>query len=188
VFDMIAQSAMRLCDGQVSFVFQFDGELLRFAAAHGLTPEGLDAFQRALPRPAGEDTAAGRAILHRVVAHIPDVHADPAYGVLNVAQVVTYQGLVAVPILHDGNPIGAISVGRSHAGPFSETQIALLETFATQSVIAIENVRLFKETREALEQQTATSQVLRVISSSPTDVQPVFDAIAQSARRLCDAA
>ena len=145
VFDTIARNAVRLCDGQFCFVLRFDGELQHFGACHGLTPEGTAAFQRALPRPADEDTAAGRAILHRAIAQIPDVQADPAYGVLGVAHAVMYRGLVAVPILRDGSPIGAISVGRAEAGLFSEREIELLQMFADQAVIAIENVRLFTE-------------------------------------------
>ena len=194
VLDGIARSAMGLCEGQFCFVLRFDGDRLHFGACHGLTPEGLEAFQRALPRPAAEDTAAGRAILHRAVAHIADVQADPAYGVMGVAQAVTYRSIVAVPMLRDGSPIGAIDVARASAGEFPERQIELLKTFAAQAVIAVENVRLFKELEarnraltESLEQQTATGEILRVISSSPTDIEPVFTAVAASAARLCDA-
>ena len=178
VFDTIAERAVRLCGGQFSFVVRFDGDLLHLAGCHGLSAEGLEAFRRALPRPAGEDTAVGRAILHRAVAQIPDVHADPAYGTLGLAQTVTYRSIVAVPLLLDGNPIGAIAVARADAGQFPERQIALLQTFADQAVIAIGNVRLFdaeqqrtRELSEALEQQTATSEVLGVISSSPGELE-----------------
>src|SRR5262249_29875641 len=95
------------------------------------------------------------------------------------------RAVLAVPMIHEGRPIGVVSVSRGSRGSFSDRQIALLKTFADQAVIAIENVRLFNETKEALEQQTATSEILGVISQSPTDVQPVFEAIAASARRLC---
>src|SRR5262249_45982881 len=172
VFDTIAERAVRLCGGQFSFVVRFDGDLLHLAGCHGLSAEGLEAFRRALPRPAGEDTAVGRAILPRASAQIPDVQADPAYGTLDLAQTVTYRSIVAVPLLLDGNPIGAIAVARADAGQFPERQIALLQTFADQAVIAIGNVRLFDaeqqrthELSEALEQQTATAEVLGVISS-----------------------
>src|SRR6266581_1479106 len=94
VFDTIAENAVRICQGRFSFVVRFDNELLRFGACHGLTPEGLEAFQRVLPRPAGEETAAGRAILHRAVVQISDVLADPAYGALDLAQTVTYRSIV----------------------------------------------------------------------------------------------
>jgi GAF domain-containing protein len=196
VFDTIAQNAARICQGRFAFVVRFDNELLRFAACHGLTPEGLEAFQRVLPRPAGDDTAAGRAILHRGVVQIPDVLADAAYSplALNLAQTVTYRSIVAVPMLRDGDPIGAIAVPRAQVGTFPASQIALLQTFARQAVIAIENTRLFeaeqertRELAESLEQQTATSEVLKVISSSPGDLQPVFEAMLANATRLCEA-
>jgi two-component system, NtrC family, sensor kinase len=194
VFEAIAQNAMRLCEGEFAFVLRFDGELLRFAASYGLTPEGSTAVQNSLPRPAGDDTANGRAVLNRAVVQIPDVQADPAYGVLGVAKKATYRSLVAVPLLRDGDPIGGITVGRARVGSFSEGQIGLLRTFANQAVIAIENTRLFEEVQartrelqEALDRQTATSEVLGVISRSPNEAQPVLDMIVATAQRLCKA-
>ena len=187
VFDTIAENALRVCQGQFALVVRFDNELLRFGACHGLTPEGLEVFQRSLPRPAGDDTVSGRAILRRAVVQIPDVLADPTYGVLNVAQTVNYRSALAVPMLRDGNPIGAVAVARAQIGSFSAGQVALLQTFARQAVIAVENVRLFNETKEALEQQTATSDVLKVISSSPGDLKLVFQAMLENAVRICDA-
>src|SRR5262245_57049292 len=194
VFDSIAQSAMRLCEGEFAFVLRFDGELLRFAASYGLTPQGLTALRNSLPRSAGNDTANGRAILQRAVVQIPDVQADAAYGALGVAEEATYRSLVAVPLLHDGDPTGGITVGRAHVGSFSDSQITLLKSFADQAVIAIENTRLFeaeqtrnRELRDSLDRQTATSEVLGVISRSPNEVQPVLDTIVATAQRLCQA-
>jgi PAS domain S-box-containing protein len=195
VFDTIAESAARLCEAEFCHVFRFDGELLHFVAHHGLTPEGIEAARGAFPTAPDRGSAAGRSILSAAVAHIPDVHADPDYALGALASVITFRSTVAVPMVREGLPIGAIAVLRCQAGPFSNRQIALLQTFADQAVIAIENVRLFKELEarnremtETLEQQTATGEILRVISSSPTDVQPVFETIAHSAARLCEAA
>ena len=129
---------------------------------------------------------SGRAILSGSVVQIADVALDPDYGSPQAAR-IGFRSLLAVPIVRSGAPIGAICIYRPEAGPFPDKQVALLQTFADQAVIAIENVRLFNETKEALEQQTATADILRVIASSPTDVQPVFDAIVRSAGRLCDA-
>jgi two-component system, NtrC family, sensor kinase len=131
--------------------------------------------------------AAARAILTRRIVHIPDVLADPEYRLRRIAETTNARNALSVPLLRDGEPIGAITVGGDAARPFSERQIALLKTFADQAVIAIENVRLFNETKEALERQTATGDILRVISSSPTDAQPVLEAIAESAVRLMGA-
>jgi two-component system, NtrC family, sensor kinase len=101
VFDTIAENAVRICQGQFSFLVRFENEILRFGACHGLTPEGLEVFQRGFPRPAGDDTAAGRAILRRAVVQIPDVLADRAYGVLDLARTVNYRSILAVPMLRE---------------------------------------------------------------------------------------
>src|SRR4030095_2208821 len=130
----------------------------------------------------------------RAAVHIPDIAQDHEYELGSVAQVAAFRATVAVPILRDGVPIGAISLLRAEPGPFSDRHIELLRTFAEQAVIAIENVRLFNELdvrnrdlTQTLEQQTATSEILRVISGSPTDVTPVFETIVERARRLCEA-
>jgi GAF domain-containing protein/anti-sigma regulatory factor (Ser/Thr protein kinase) len=201
VFETIAQNARRLCEARFSHVLHYDGERLELVAHDGLTPEGLAALRGAFPLAPSRRSAAGRSVQSRVVEHIPDVDTDPEYGLGAAAKVITSRAVVAVPMLRDGLPVGVIVVARSQPGPFTDRQVALLQTFADQAVIAIENVRLFKELQEkngalsaahsqvteTLEQQTATSEILRVISRSPTSLQPVFDAIAQSAVRLCKA-
>jgi two-component system, NtrC family, sensor kinase len=147
VFDAIAESAVRLCDGQFSFVLRFDGKVMDFASCCGLSAEGLDAFHSILPMPASEYTAAGRAVVRRAVVEISDVEADPSYGAQGrgLAKAVNYRSIAAVPLLHEGNPIGAIAVARANAGSFPKRQIVLLQAFADQAVIAIANVRLFDE-------------------------------------------
>src|SRR5262249_4919774 len=125
-------------------------------------------------------------ILTGAIVHVEDALADPEYA-QDFARAGGWRSMLAVPMLRGVSPIGAILVMRAQPGPFPEAQIALLKTFADQAVIAVENVRLLNETKEALEQQTPTAEILRGISSSPTDIQPVFDSIAQSAMTLCDA-
>src|SRR3954467_6112055 len=146
------------------------------------------------PMPVGRGTAVARSIVSGAVEEILDVHADSEYEHGDIATIVNYRGIVAVPMLKDGRPIGAIAMARSQAGPISERQINLLQSFADQAVIAVENVRLFEEVQartselqESLEYQTATSDVLNVISRSPSEIQPVLDAISETAGRLCDA-
>src|SRR5262249_36792800 len=161
--------------------------LLHMTAFHNISLEGVEALRRRFPARADRGSAMGRAIQTRTVVQIPDVLEDPGFAFKSELTTMGSRSILAAPMLRDGEPIGAIGVGRPEPGPFPNTQIALLQTFADQAVIAIENVRLFNETKEALEQQTATSDILRVISSSPTDVQPVFDAIVASSVRLCAA-
>jgi two-component system, NtrC family, sensor kinase len=163
VFDAIAESAVRLCDGQFSFVLRFDGKIMDFASCCGLSAEGLDAFHSILPMPASEDTASGRAIVRRAVVEISDVEADPSYGARGrgLAKAVTYRSIAAVPLLHEGNPIGAIAVARANAGPFPKRQIVLLQAFADQAVIAIENVRLFDEVQARTRELAKSLEDLR---------------------------
>jgi signal transduction histidine kinase len=187
VFDTIAAAALKLCRASSANVFTFDGALIHLVPLVNMNPGYIDALRQVFPRPPSRDTAVGRAILDCGLAAIPDVLEDAEYAIRAAALAGGFRGVLAVPLVREGGAIGAIAVGRPEAGPFPEKQIALLQTFADQAVIAIENVRLFNETKEALERQTATSEILRVISQSPRDVRPVFDAIASSAVRLCEA-
>src|SRR5262249_37273876 len=150
--------------------------------------------RRAYPAPPSRRSAAARAILERGFVQIPDINADPDYILGAQAVVGGYRSVVGVPILRDGLPIGSIAVARAQAGLLPDRQIELLKTFADQAAIAIENVRLFDAERrrthelsESLEQQTATSEVLKVISSSPGDLQPVFQAMLENGVRVCGA-
>ena len=193
VFDIIAESAIRLCGAEVSTVTRFDGEWVHLEAVFGSNAAGVEALRRTFPmRPTGAGGAV-RAIRDCAIVEIPDVLADQEYRIQGTAMTAGFHALLAVPMLREGRAIGAITVGRAEAGRFDNAQVQLLRTFADQAVIAIENVRLFKELEvrnrdltETLEQQMATGEILRVISSSPTDIQPVLDTIVRSAVRLCD--
>jgi two-component system NtrC family sensor kinase len=187
VFDAIAHSAARLCEAFDVIVLRVQGDVLHLVAHHGSMP--------AADIPLHRGTLGGRTLIERRLIHIQDLQAEaddfPEGSAL--ARAFGHRTTLSVPLLRDDVAIGNIQVRRQEVRPFSDTQISLLKTFADQAVIAIENVRLFKELEArnrdltvALEQQTATAEILRVISSSPTDVQPVFDTIVSSAVRLCD--
>jgi GAF domain-containing protein len=194
VFDIIAESAQRLCHAGFGQVALFDGALLHMTAFHNVNAEGAEALRRRFPAPADSGSTMGRALATREIVQIPDVLEDPAYAFKGELQIMGFRSLLAVPMLRKGEPIGAIGVGRSERGQFPDEQIELLKTFADQAVIAIENVRLFTELQSsnrdlttALDKQTATSDILRAISQTQTDVQPVFEVIADNAMRLLGA-
>ena len=193
VFDTIAVNAVRLCAAHMGAVHRFDGELVHIVAHHNFPPEAVEVLRRMYPRPPQLDQASGRAILTREVAEIENMLADRHY-TREVTVAGQWGSILAVPMLRDGAPIGALVITRNEVGRFADRHIELLKTFADQAVIAIENVRLFKaeqqrtrELSEALEQQTATSEVLKVISSSPGELEPVFNAMLENATRICDA-
>jgi signal transduction histidine kinase len=193
VFDIIAASALRLCGAGTCGVWLYDGELIHLAALENVSPEGGEATRRAYPRRADEGSTTGRAIRTRAVVQIPDVLEDQAYALQSTAQAWGLRSFLAAPMLRDGEPIGVIGVGRPEPGPFPDTQIELLKTFAAQAVIAIENVRLFNELRartaeltRSVAQLTALGEVSRAVSST-LDVEAVLDMIVSRASQLTGA-
>ena len=192
VFDTVAESSVRLCDAERAFIRRYDGELLHIVADFNAPPE-LKKWVVQNPIRPGRHSAAARAALEHRTVHVPDIQTDPeyTYGARDVEPVRT---VLAVPILKGDNLLGIIFIYRLEVRPFTDKHIALVETFADQAAIAIENVRLFDEARarteelaESLEQQTATAEVLKVISSSPGELEPVFDAILENAVQICGA-
>ena len=196
VFESILDRALILCGATVGGVLRYDGGLISLATAKGPS-EVVAAVGATYPRRLDDSGLTVRSIRERRTVHVADTLADPS----SLIATRSIRGQLSVPMLKDGKALGAIVVTRPEPGLFSDGQVKILETFADQAVIAIENVRLFTELQgknralteahtqvtEALEQQTATAEILRVISRSPTDVQPVFEAIAESAARLTGA-
>ena len=190
VFDMIAESAARLCDAKYCFVYRYDGQLLHFVAHRSLTAEVLELNQAAYPAPPSRRSAAARAVLARSFVQIPDVNADPDFTLGPMAAVGDFRSVAAVPILRDGVPIGSIAVARGQAGLLPERQVELLKTFADQAVIAIENVRLFDEvqarTRElarSVEELKALGEVSQAVNST-LDLETVLTTIVGRAVQL----
>ncbi|MCW5746784.1 MAG: GAF domain-containing protein [Alphaproteobacteria bacterium] len=184
VFEAVLENAVKLCEAERAFLFRFDGKLLRAASSYNASP-ALRAWIDQNPIAPGRQSISARAALERRTVHVADVQADRdyAYALKDVDPIRT---ILAVPMLKGDELVGTITLYKLYGNPFTSKQIELVETFAAQAVIAIENVRLFNETREALERQTAMGEILRIISTSPADLQPVLDAIAANAARLCE--
>src|SRR5439155_1480990 len=188
--DTVAENAARLCEATDAVITRVDGESMKQVAQFGAMP---------VPEPnrINRKSPVGRALVDKKTIRVHDLAAEIETEYPESKERQKFSGtrtMLVTPLLREGVPIGTINIRRTEVRPFSEKHVKLLETFADQAVIAIENVRLFNEldTRnrqltEALEQQTATSEILRVIASSPTDIQPVLDVVAKNAARLCDA-
>ena len=194
VLNTLVELAARLCQADVGQIAlpKADG-FFHTGATFGFSQEVKDEFARVQFKP-GRDSVTGRALLERTTVQILDAQADPEYKLLKIRKLSGYRSMIGTPLLREGSPIGVFGLARYAVRPFTDKQIELLTTFADQAVIAIENARLFDEvqarTRElskALEQQTATSEVLGVISSSPGELEPVFEAMLANATRLCEA-
>jgi signal transduction histidine kinase len=190
VFDAIVESVSRLCDAVFSALGSFDGELMDIVAAHNWTPAAWEVARRTFPCPPRRELAAGRAILDRVVVHLFDVDVDREYASFEMSHTVGFRSILAVPMIRDGEPVGVIAVGRPAPGTFTDSQVALLQTFADQAVIAIENARLFKELQErtsqlsrSVDQLTALADVGRALSST-LDLETVLNTIVARASEL----
>jgi two-component system, NtrC family, sensor kinase len=193
VLSTLIESAARLCAAEMGGISLRDGDVFQVIATYGFSPE---AERYAIKHPLLLDrgNATGRAALEGRAVHVLDVLADPEYRESGHQKAVGYRTILAVPLLRDGTTIGVFALTRREVHPFTDKQIELVTTFADQAVIAIENVRLFeaeqqrtRDLAESLEQQTATSDVLQVISSSPGELEPVFGTMLEKAIKLCQA-
>src|SRR5262249_5643691 len=189
VFDTILSSAIRLMRAQAGALTRITGDTLDLAAFRSTDNRGESTIRAAFPLPLQSEGLHAKAVRGRAPVNITEAQTDPELPdfTRSIARAVGYQSMVAVPMLHRDEALGAIAVTRREPAGFKDDEIALLQTFADQAVIAIENVRLFNEIKEALEQQTATAEILRVIASSPTDLHPVLEVVAESAARFCGA-
>jgi two-component system, NtrC family, sensor kinase len=186
VLDTLVQSAVRLCDANKAYLVPIEGMTVSWGATYGFSLEYQELLKRHAPL-AGRGTMTGRVALERAPVQISDVLADPEFTWFEAQKLGNYRTLLGVPLLREGILIGVLGLAREMVRPFTDKQIELVQTFADQAVIAIENTRLLNELRESLQQQTATSEVLRVISSSPGELGPVFNAMLDNAVRICEA-
>src|SRR5262249_20812137 len=193
VLDTLVESAARLCEADMASINRQHGDAYQQVANYG-HPHALQAYMDTHPIPAGRGTIVGRVILERNVVQVIDVLADPEFTFVEATKIGGMRTALGVPLLREGTPIGVIVLHRTSVRPFTDKQIELVETFADQAVIAIENVRLFDEVQArtaelsaALDQQTATADVLKVISRSAFDLETVLQTLIENAVRICGA-
>jgi signal transduction histidine kinase/putative methionine-R-sulfoxide reductase with GAF domain len=186
VLDTLVRSAAELCEADMAQIMRPKGDTYQHVAGYGYASNYLE-HQKTITIAPGRGSAAGRVLLERRAVQIPDVLADPEYTLTETQRIGGYRTHLGVPLLRERSPIGVILLSRKTVQPFTDKQIELVETFADQAVIAIENARLLNELRESLQQQTATSEVLSVISSSPGELEPVFQTMLANATRICEA-
>jgi two-component system, NtrC family, sensor kinase len=191
VFKAMLANAVRICEANFGTVFVVEGGEYRTAAGHNMPSAFLEERQRTPMVSMTGDTALARVARTKRPVQIPDVAEDPAYQSdpqrLNFVSQTGARTVICIPMLKDDAFVGAVAIYRQEVRPFADKQVELLTNFAAQAVIAIENKRLLNELRQSLEQQTATADVLRVISSSPGELEPVFQAMLENATRICAA-
>src|SRR5580692_3206419 len=192
VFQTMLINAVRLCRAKFGVLWLAEGDGFRSVAFHDLPPVLAQARQREPVVRFGPLSGAGRVIKSKCVLHIDDITNDPGYigrdpRVVALVELGSARTVIFAPLLKDNDVIGILTLYRQEVRPFTEMQIGLLTNFAVQAVIAIENTRLLNELRQSLEQQTATSEVLSVISSSPGELEPVFQTMLENATRICEA-
>jgi len=186
VLEAITENSMRLCEADMGFIYRIENGVYVLHAARGVSDEFV-AYAREHPVPFAPDrgTLTGRVTAQKRAVHISDVLADEEYTYVEGQRIAGYRAMLSAPMLRQGEIIGIIALWRREPRPFTDKQIDMLSSFADQAVIAVENTRLFNETKESLERQTALGEILQVIASSPTEQQPVLDAIVRNAVRFC---